>query len=391
MSQELINHSPDLRQLIDEGYHLEFKSGHLLVHHIPYVNSLTEIKMGTLVSTLSLKGNSTAMPETHVMHFIGEPPCNKDGSLLISISHSESAQNFGNGLIISRSFSNKPANGYTNYYEKFRRYAEIISAPAKSLDPGVTEKPYFPIIAENVDSVFQYEDTNSSRANIGFMKEKFKNHKVGIIGLGGTGAYILDLVAKTSVKEIRLFDNDVFSTHNAFRSPGAASDKELCAELPKVDYYAEKYSNMHKYIVPNKTFLYEDNIKVLNDLDFIFLAIDRNSSRKIIAEYLFKNKIPFVDVGLGVDLVDNKLTGVVRMSSFFNDYDIELKDRLPFDETQENMYNSNIQIAELNSINAAFAVIKWKKFIGFYQDLNYENHSLYCLNVNQLTDEKAYA
>jgi len=105
----------------------------------------------------------------------------------------------------------------------------------------------------------------------------------------------------------------------------------------------------------------------------------------------FKNKIPFVDVGLGVDFVDNKLTGVVRMSSFFNDYDIELKDRLPFDETQENMYNSNIQIAELNSINAAFAVIKWKKFIGFYQDLNYENHSLYCLNVNQLTDEKAYA
>jgi len=43
--------------------------------------------------------------------------------------------------------------------------------------------------------------------------------KVAIIGLGGTGSYILDLVAKTPVKEIHLFDADALLNHNAFRHP----------------------------------------------------------------------------------------------------------------------------------------------------------------------------
>lgn len=391
MLLELINHSPDIRRLTDEGYNLEFKGGYLLIHHIPYVNSLKEVKMGTMVSTLTLNGNVTQKPDTHVMQFIGEQPCNENGVAITSITHTNSDQNLGNGIIINRSFSNKPQNGYDDYYEKFKRYAEIISAPAKSLNPEVTEKPFFPIKSdiENDGSVFQYVDTNSSRANIGFMNEKFINHKVGIIGLGGTGAYILDLVVKTCVSEIRLFDNDIFSTHNAFRSPGAASFEELSAQYSKVDFYTEKYSRMHKNIIPNKTFLYEENLHLIADLDFIFIAIDRNSSRKVIAEFLYQNHIPFIDVGLGVELVDGQLTSVVRLSSFFTETEFKPEDRLPFEETEDNAYNSNIQIAELNSLNATLAVIKWKKFMGFYQDLNLENHSVYCLNANQLTDECA--
>ena len=56
---------------------------------------------------------------------------------------------------------------------------------------------------------------------------KLMNHKVAIIGLGGTGSYILDMLAKTPVSEIHLFDGDDFLTHNAFRSPGAASLDDL--------------------------------------------------------------------------------------------------------------------------------------------------------------------
>ncbi|WP_318271316.1 ThiF family adenylyltransferase [Sphingobacterium cellulitidis] len=46
---------------------------------------------------------------------------------------------------------------------------------------------------------------------------KLERQKIAIIGLGGTGAYILDMVAKTPVKEIHLFDGDSFDQHNAFR------------------------------------------------------------------------------------------------------------------------------------------------------------------------------
>ena len=49
------------------------------------------------------------------------------------------------------------------------------------------------------ESVFQYIDTNSSRAGIDNCNRKMLDKKIAIIGLGGTGAYILDLVSKTNI------------------------------------------------------------------------------------------------------------------------------------------------------------------------------------------------
>jgi len=38
----------------------------------------------------------------------------------------------------------------------------------------------------------------------------------------------------------------------------------------------------------------------------------------------------------------------------------------------DNIYNSNIQIAEINALNCCLAIIKFKKFFGFYLDLENE-------------------
>ena len=75
MLQQLINHSPDLKRLQNEGYELEVKGGYLLIHHIPYVNHSREVKYGILVSELSLANSQkTIKPSTHVINFIGEYP-----------------------------------------------------------------------------------------------------------------------------------------------------------------------------------------------------------------------------------------------------------------------------------------------------------------------------
>jgi hypothetical protein len=47
-------------------------------------------------------------------------------------------------------------------------------------------------------------------------------------------------------------------------------------------------------------------------------------------------------------------------------------------------YDYNIQIADLNALNAALAVIKWKKLWGFYLDLENENYSTYTIDGNML-------
>ena len=75
--------------------------------------------------------------------------------------------------------------------------------------------------------MFCYTDTASSRAEIGVVSAKLKGGAVGIVGLGGTGSYILDLVAKTPMAEIHLFDGDKLLQHNAFRAPGAPSIETL--------------------------------------------------------------------------------------------------------------------------------------------------------------------
>lgn len=391
MLQQLINHSPDLKRLQDEGYELEVKGGYLLIHHIPYVTHLREVKYGILVSELSLANSQrTIKPSTHVINFIGEYPCNADGSIITAIQHSNQ-QNLGHGIVINFSFSNKPQNGYADYYEKVSTYGTIISSPAKSIDPLVTEKTFrIREIAIDTD-VFQYIDTNSGRAKINLINEKVKGQKIAIIGLGGTGAYILDLLSKTPVSEIHLYDGDVFSQHNAFRSPGAAAKEDLDTVPSKVDYYFNQYSKIHQKITAHHNYVSKDNMKELSTMSFVFICIDNDVSRKLIIQFLLKSNIPFIDVGLGVNAVDDTLIGTVRVTTGTHEKNNHLVDRIPFVDEGNNDYNTNIQIAELNCLNAVLAVIKWKKMCGFYQDLREEHHSTYSINVNQLTSDEVTA
>ena len=262
----------------------------------------------------------------------------------------------------------------------------MISAPAKSIDKDVTANTFRPIIDVEEQSVFQYIDTNSSRANINAISAKFEGQKIVIIGLGGTGAYILDLVAKTSVSEIHLYDGDKFLVHNAFRSPGAASIDELDLLQNKTDYYTTIYSNMHKHIVSHPYYIDEFNIAEIADASYVFLAIDKEAVKKMIIDFLLSHEIPFFDVGLGVNTVDDCLVGTLRVTTGTKDKHDHLASRISYGDDINNEYATNIQIADLNSLNAVLAVIKWKKLSGFYQDLKQEYNTSYSINVSQLTN-----
>lgn len=393
MSQQLINHSPDLKRLRDEGYEIEVNGGYLLIHHIPFVDLNKQIQYGTLVSTLTLiNSNQTGTPDNHVIHFIGENPCEVDGKIITAIQNSNTTTVLNNQIIINRSFSNKPPTGYPNYYEKVRRYADIISAPAKYIDPSVTEKTFKVITDSNNETVFQYIDTNSSRANIEVINSKMKEQKIGVIGLGGTGAYILDMIAKTPVKEIHIYDGDSFDQHNAFRSPGAASMNDLNKNSKKVNYYQNIYSNMHKHIYAHDYYLKKENLQELDHMNYVFICVDKNSVRKIITDYLVNVGVSFSDVGLGINVVEDKLTGAVRVTSATPQKYDHLSLRIFAEDSDDNEdYSTNIQIAELNALNAIFAVLKWKKILGIYVDHENEHHSSYSIGVSKIFNEDVRA
>ena len=382
-----INRSWDLKQLLDDGFEIEVKGGHLIVHHIPYVNNSGQVEYGKLITTLALNNDITLRPDTHIMGFMGEYPCNKDGSIITAIQHTSPNQQLSEGIVMNHTFSNKPPNGYDNYYHKVTRYAEIITAPAKSIDKTVTAQTFKVLECGEDESVFLYTDSNSSRANINQLNKKFMGLRIGIVGLGGTGSYVLDLVAKTPVEEILLFDSDEFLQHNSFRSPGAASVETLNNRMKKVDYYNSIYSKMRRGVKAFPEKVTEANIDLLKRLSYVFICIDSNSARCMIISKLREFSIPFIDVGLGVNIADENLVGSLRVTvGTPTKYD-HIPNRIGAAETEDNEYATNIQIADLNALNALLAVFKWKKLCGFYQDEKKEHNSTFVINTGQLLHE----
>jgi hypothetical protein len=389
MQQQLISLSPDLKRLQDEGYEIEIRSGHLLIHSVPYVNSRREVALGTLVSVLSLSGDITIKPACHICCFVGEHPCTSQGNEIEQIKHQSQPQILAENIAVDHSFSNKPAEGYTDYYEKMTRYIAIISHHAAAIDPTSTPCTFKVIQPDQNSSPFSYMDTASSRAGIAAVSMRLATPKIAIIGLGGTGSYILDLVAKTPVGEIHLYDGDIFVQHNAFRSPGAASIDDLSAKPNKAEYFKSIYSRMHKGIVSHNYYLTEESLD-FTGFSFVFICVDKGRIKASIIENLKGRNISFIDVGIGVQLLENsqQLLGICRVTTGSASKFDHLDRRINFNDVDNNAYVRNIQIADLNALNASLAVIKWKKLCGFYQDLEGEHDSTYSINVNQLTSDE---
>ncbi|MBK9214714.1 MAG: ThiF family adenylyltransferase [Chloracidobacterium sp.] len=390
MSQKLINHSPDLKRLRDEGYVVRILDAFLIVNTIPYVNAQKEVKYGTLVSHLTVAAGAAVNPvDNHVAFWIGEHPCNNDGSEILAIKHSSGEQTLADGLLVGHSFSNKPEGGYPNYFEKMNTYAEIISAPAASIDPRVTPKSFRVVESDDDNSsVFHYPDSNSSRAHIYEISQKLKPHKLAIVGLGGTGSYLLDLIAKTPVAEIHLFDGDLFCQHNAFRSPGAPSAEDLDRPQQKVNYFAELYGKMHKRIIAHPVHVTAANVDELEEMNFVFLAMDGGTHKATIINKLEQSNVAFIDTGIGLDVTTDELIGQIRVTCSTANHRGHVKNRIDVSDADPvDLYQTNIQIAELNAMAAVLAVIKWKKMAKFFQDLGEEHNSIYAINTNELINE----
>lgn len=391
MSPELLNHSPDLKQLRDEGYEISIVNTYLLVKHVPYVNDTKNIAYGILISTLDLAGDKTVKPKSHVVLWAGSYPCNSEGIKLINLVYnSNMKEKICEGLYATFSFSQKPSNeGYNDYYEKITTYVKILEGYAHVIDHKATART-FPVIPSDKDnSVFCYMDTATSRAGIFSANEKLNAGKIAIIGLGVTGSYILDFIAKTPVEEIHLFDGDNFLQHNAFRSPGAPDIDELKKKQRKVDWFAGVYSKMRHNIFPHAQYIDEKNVVELKDMNFAFICMD-GQNKKAIIDFLLKNKIRFIDTGIDIYNADGVLGGNARVTTCTPDFNGHIAKRIDFNGDGNNEYESNIQIAEINALTAALAVIKWKKLSGFYLDMEEEHNTTYGIITNSVDNDEHF-
>jgi hypothetical protein len=373
--------SPDLRRLVEAGFHIRVTdAGILLVRGVPYVNSKREVAYGILTSNLDLAGDVTVRPQDHTAKFIGEYPCDERGNELAFLKHQSGAFPVGDGLVAQHSFSRKPERQYyEDYFEKMTHYVALIGQPVAAIDPDATARSGQVIEPEMDDhSSFNYLDTASSRAEINSITAKLAQDAIAIVGLGGTGSYVLDFVAKTPVRQIHLFDADRFLTHNAFRAPGAPAIEELRLQPLKVDYFKSIYSRMHRGIVAHPDHIGAESVGKLQGMSFVFLCMEGGKEKRAIVEKLESLGISFIDVGMGLYSKHEKIGGLLRIVLSLPDAREAARARISFAEDDaNNEYDRNIQIADLNALNACLAVIAWKKTCGFYADLGRERFDSY--------------
>ncbi|WP_077145889.1 ThiF family adenylyltransferase [Sphingopyxis sp. KK2] len=395
MSAALTSLDPHLKRLVDEGFELALNNSHLIVHGIPYVTRARALARGILTCALSLDAATglTATPQLdHTMYFAGEMPCHRDGSPMVNIVNSSCRQRCGE-LDVDHYLSSKPevTQRYDNIYDKVVAYERMIGGAARSLDSTANARTDARGIIANDDSPFAIPDSASARYRIGAVNRKLMG-RVAIIGLGGTGSFLLDILSKTWVTEIHLYDGDQLLNHNLFRSPGSPEPALLKAFPFKVNYYAEVYARMHTGISPHPVKLTESNIGELEGFDFVFVCVDKGSARRTIAQGLLQMGIPFVDTGIGVGLEEGCLDGCAR-ATFIRPGTpwADVARLLPFgdDNEEDAIYRADIQIAAVNSLSAVMAVMRWQRWMSYFRDERGEMNSVYMIEGNNIANRTA--
>ena len=132
----------------------------------------------------------------------------------------------------------------------------------------------------------------------------------------------------------------------------------------------------------------ETTVDILRSVHSAFVAVDRGGPRKFVTGKLGEFGVPFIDVGMGIAEKDTSLFGTLRVTLSAGLSHDRIEALLPLADVDDaGIYSSTIQVADLNALNASLAVIKWKKFLGFYADLGAECSVYYQIPYNSLANE----
>jgi hypothetical protein len=358
-----------LLRLVEKGYAVAIDEGYLVIRDVPYLDAGKQLHWGAIIAKLEFVDKLTVKQADHQIWFAGSVPHGLDGNPIPNLGGGPTTLPLGEAskdVVVQRNFSNKPKDtgSFTDFFEKIESYVAIISGPAMSLHGA---NPYtFRTVEEMSDSVFKFHDTLTSRAEITDLSAKFANDVVAVIGLGGTGAYVLDFLVKTPVREIRAFDPDLFHVHTAFRSPGRLNETEL--GKPKTDVYGGRYLSFRHGLKVGRKFIDSSSGPDFEGVTFAFVCVDKGSARAGIFDLLISRGIPFIDVGMGLDRKRGPINGMLR-STYYSAEDgqrVRNKGLAEMSDQPDDIYRTNIQISEINALNACLAVIRFKQLRGFY-------------------------
>ena len=192
--------------------------------------------------------------------------------------------------------------------------------------------------------------------------------RVGIIGLGGVGAWIADFVVKADPQEVHGWDDDCIEPKNILRMPGGL-DPDVWIGRKKAEWFQEIYSVIHTNVHGHTVKALPENMKdVIERTTFCFVAVDNANDRMMVCDKLASADIPFVVAGLSLVRKDKRVpvsmrivTAHVGVSSW--------REAIPqVGQAGQDDYGS-LDLPDVYSMAAGWSIQSWRKMRGqFWQE-----------------------
>jgi molybdopterin-synthase adenylyltransferase len=123
---------------------------------------------------------------------------------------------------------------------------------------------------------------------------KLKNSKITVIGCGGIGGAVIEMLARMGLSHLRIVDKDIFDVSNINRQLMSSFD---CVGQAKTDVTKKIIGSINPFVEVEtyNTEMNESNVyEIFSDSDIVVDALDNLKTRVISSRCAMKLEIPFV-------------------------------------------------------------------------------------------------
>lgn len=343
------------QEAMNRGWTIEIRQNGMSLCDVPYRKKDGEagkcrISIDTQEDGLSIKAPENSGGASHAARLIGV----SDG-----FAYQATGEPVGNVLWTDRTNEcvisiMRDEGGYVNAWHALFVYTAIVV--------GEVGREY----REPIERIFNFPIEGEDSRDMKNWRDKARGHRIGIVGLGGVGLWILDLMSKTDVSEIRIWDGDDIEGRNLLRAPGWANQDAIGKN--KAEYFGELYQRVRTGITIHGEYWQPDESgEVFEGLDFVFIAVDKTDTRTLLCTTLEGCSVPFIDVGMGIERRQERVRGSCQVF-FSGDDPGRWRVGIPTAQGTGDREYYELQLADMGALNAALAVGTWRRHIGQYEE-----------------------
>lgn len=199
-------------------------------------------------------------------------------------------------------------------------------------------------------------------------QDRLKDVSAAVIGLGGLGGQVSEVLARLGVGNLTLIDGDIFDTSNLNRQ-GFCREERL--GLAKVDVATDVIGKINRevHIRPiQELVLRQEDIRFIEGCDFIFDCLDNIQSRFLLQDFSLQLQVPLIHGSLG---------GWEGQYAFFTPTQNFMEKMYP--KQEETIVHEAANIAPIVNLVAAQQVNLFLKY--FLQIPNFKENILYRFNI----------